>query len=402
MSAVDFLLAMDLNAAVTLFWFTVLFDIPRYLLGMIVIAVYPRVRHKPLPLTVTAIIAGYNEGRSLHRAVTSAFPQVNELIVVDDGSTDNMYAVALNLKQQGLIHHVIRNDRRESKIEAVNVGIGFATSELVLILDADTSLAPDAVQNLTGYFRDPKVAAVGSNLRVENEAATLTTRCQAIEYAIGLSMSRQVNDALGIVSNVSGACGLFRRQALLDVDKLDMEVAEDGNLAMKLRKHGYRLHFSPFAIASTNVPETLTTLTRQRLRWDSAIITLWWNKYAHNFNPFSCHFRPMNLLTSLDVIWFSMLMPLVMPVYIVWLWMNLGDFTLTLLAATWIGLTALDLVVFMLARVPLRLLPYLPFYSLMQIGPMRLIRLAAIICELIFIISHHDNYIPKHQRHRLS
>jgi len=104
----------------------------------------------------------------------------------------------------------------------------------------------------------------------------------------------------------------------------------------------------------------------------------------------------------LDVIWFSIALPLMLPVYLVWLWINIGEFSFTLLGAIFMGLTALDVLVCVLVRLPFRLFPYVPLYTLMQNLVMRPVRLVAILGELIFVTSHHDNYIPEHQRWRLS
>src|SRR5262245_65685779 len=100
----------------------------------------------------------------------------------------------------------------------------------LLLFDADTILEPAAYDAALPYFADPKVAGVSCDLKVDNESASLTTRFQAIEYAIAVSVGRQVGDALALMPLVSGACGAFRRSALREVGGLDMEVCEDAAL----------------------------------------------------------------------------------------------------------------------------------------------------------------------------
>jgi hypothetical protein len=56
----------------------------------------------------------------------------------------------------------------------------------------------------------------------------------------------------------------------------------------------------------------------------------------------------------------------------------------------------------LLARVPLRLFPYVPLYTVMQNLILRPVRIAAIVGELIFVYSRYDNYVPAQQRWRLS
>jgi hypothetical protein len=106
-------------------------------------------------------------------------------------------------------------------------------------------------------------------------------------------------------------------------------------------------------------------------------------------------------LVILDIIWFSIVLPLVFPIYCVWLWSQIGEFAFTLLGAIFLGLVALDVLVCILARVPLRLFPYVPLYTLMQNLVMRPVRIAALVGELVFVYSRRDNFIPEQQRWRL-
>jgi poly-beta-1,6-N-acetyl-D-glucosamine synthase len=263
-------------------------------------------------------------------------------------------------------------------------------------------LAPGAVAAVLGYFSDPKVGGVNFNLQVRNERATLTTWFQAIEYSIAVSAGKRMADALGILPNVSGAAGAFRRTALEQVEGLDIEVAEDAALSMKLRDAGWKLRFAPDAIARTLAPETMVSLLLQRLRWDSSIITIWWRKHARNLNPFGRHFSFANMWTNLDVLWFSAILPLVLPVYVLWLYNSVGNVSITFLLTVFLGLCALDVILCVVASIPLRFWPYVPYYVIVQNLVMKPMRIIAIVLELTLQISRRDNYIPAHQRWKLS
>jgi poly-beta-1,6-N-acetyl-D-glucosamine synthase len=400
MISLDFLLSLDPTSIALLFWFTLLFDLPRYVISLAVISILGRRKLPPVRLSTSAIVAGHNEARTIRRCVESI--EADQIILVDDGSTDGMCGIVKQLKAEGLVDKVFCLPIRNSKITAINLALTECTGEIVLIIDADTVLAPGAVAAALPYFADPEVGGVSCNLKVENESTSLTTRFQAIEYAISISMGRQVSDALDLVPNISGAFGAVRRSALQHVGGLDMEVAEDAALTMKLRQAGYKIRFAPEAVARTNVPETLTALTLQRLRWDAGLITIWWRRWIGNISPLSPNFRLIEALLVLDIVWFSIALPLMLPIYLVWLWINIGEFSFTLLGAIFIGLTALDALVCVLVRLPFRLFPYLPLYTLMQNLVMRPVRLVAILGELVFVNSRRDNYIPEHQRWRLS
>jgi len=318
----DLLMALDPADLILLFWFTIIFDLPRYFISVAVITLIPRQTLPPLRLTNSAIVAGYNESMSLRACVESI--EADQIVVVDDGSTDAMWEVAQALLKEGLAHVAIRLPFRSSKPEAINAGLETCTGEIIFIVDADTTLEPGAVAAALSYFADAQVGGVSCDLKLRNEEASLTTRFQAIEYATSITIGKQIADMFGIIPNVSGACGAFRRSALLQVGGLGIEVAEDANLSMNLRRHGWNLRFGPEAVARTAGPETIMDLLLQRLRWDSSIITIWWRKYAGNLNPFRDDFRLSNALTSLDVVWFSVILPLVFPIYIVWLWNYVG------------------------------------------------------------------------------
>src|SRR4029450_4604104 len=101
------------------------------------------------------------------------------------------------------------------------------------------------------------------NLGVRNASASLLTRHQAVEYALGISLGRRIADALGTPPIVSAAFGAFRRSAIDQVGRQDVEVGEDADLTMKLRRAGWRIRFAPEAVALTDGPGTLTQLRGQ-------------------------------------------------------------------------------------------------------------------------------------------
>ena len=370
-----------------------LFDVPRYLLAAVVLAFLPpRPTGGSASATVSGLIACHNEAHSLHACVESMRANgVNEIVVVNDGSTDWTHAVALDL---GVT--LVDMPARVGKAQALNAGLALCTGELVLVADADVTFSPDSV--LMGAQRfEPNVAGVGLDLTVRNENASLVTRFQAVEYAISITASKQISDALGILPNVSGAAGLFNRAALEQVGGWDVEVAEDAALAMKLRVAGFELGFAPLAHASTLVPETMVDLILQRLRWDACIITIWWRK----FKPRKLEGR--NLLASIDVLLFGAVLPLLLPPYLIWMWSKIdGHSILVLLGAVMLALALLELIILLLLEVPLRLLFYVPLFVVLQILIMRPVRVIALIGELAFNITRRDDYVPPGERWRLT
>jgi poly-beta-1,6-N-acetyl-D-glucosamine synthase len=409
MDAVAFLRSLDFVSLVMLFWYTTLLEVPRYVIGAIaagIAAISERPSRAPdTNLTVSVILAGHNEAQSLWACVSGLAEQTLtdrsnlQVVVVDDGSTDGMADVARDVRSKGLVDEVIRLKHRGGKSAAVNLGLEVCTGDIIVIADIDTSFDRDALAVMLGYFAaDPWLGAVGGDLGVRNECTSLVTRCQAIEYGISVSLGRRVADALGILSIVSGAFGAFRRSAIESVGGQDVEVGEDADLTMKLRRAGWRIQFAPEARALTQVPETMAALIAQRLRWDRGIVTIWLRKYRGVFDPRQSTFRVLDVLASLDVLVFQFLLPLAFPVYLVWLWWHFGAFAVTLVGATLVGYLLIDFVAVVAAAAvraerPLALVLYLPLYTLVQLV-LRIIRLIALLQELIFRVSYRDPYVP--------
>lgn len=411
MQALSFLRSLDLSSLMYLFWYTVIFEIPRYTIGTIIINAVTLWRRAPAPgpninFKLSVILAGHNEAKPLRTCIEGLAEQTIlaelgaiEVIVVDDGSTDRMLDVALDLRREGKIDTVLHLAHRGGKSAAVNLGLSACTGDIVVISDIDTTFDRSAFAEIAGYFADPRVGAVSGNLGVRNSYASLITRCQAIEYAIGISLGRSIQDALGILSIVSGAFGAFRRSAIEQVGGQDVEVGEDADLTMKLRRAGWYIRFAPDAHALTDVPETVAALIAQRLRWDRGLITIWMRKFRGVFDPRQSTFRLIDVAALADVLGFQVLLAFMFPIYLVWLFFYFGDLATTILEATLIGLMSMNVVSFLVAAVigfhtPFRLTLYLPLYTVLQLTLMRMVRIVAIMQELIFRSSYRDPYVP--------
>ncbi|MGC9311037.1 MAG: glycosyltransferase family 2 protein, partial [Candidatus Aenigmatarchaeota archaeon] len=135
--------------------------------------------------TLSAIVPVYNGAKHLKECVESLqglnYPKGKvEIIVVDDGSKDNSYETAKKMK--GVRAYRIRH---AGKSAAVNFGIERAKGELIGILDVDSSVSPDALRRMTGFFSDKKVGAVHSGMRVKNKG-NFIEKFQELEYMFAL------------------------------------------------------------------------------------------------------------------------------------------------------------------------------------------------------------------------
>ncbi len=223
---------------------------------------------------VSVVIPVYNEadviGDAVHAACSLDYPNF-EVVVVNDGSTDDTRAVIENFVTAGMVR-IVNKTTNEGKALAINDAIPCLNGEIVLIIDADAELEPSALRHMVGHFKSGRVAAVAGNPRVKN-VETFLARLQLIEFASIVSLLRRAQRVWGRVITVSGVVAAFRKSALIDAGLFSPDMpTEDIDLTWKLQKNYWDVRYEPNAIVWMNVPTTLKGLFKQRLRWARGLL----------------------------------------------------------------------------------------------------------------------------------
>jgi biofilm PGA synthesis N-glycosyltransferase PgaC len=225
---------------------------------------------------VTVILPAYNEGPVIESAIRSLlrlnYPRY-EIIVVDDGSTDDTAEKASRFEGEfDTVRVRVYSKSNGGKASALNLGLHAASYPFVVTMDGDSLLAPDTLYDSMHHFLRPDVAAVAGNVKVGNRV-NLLTRLQALEYVEGLNIARRAQASIRAVNIVPGPVGIFRRDVMLQVGGYDSDTfAEDTDLTLKLLSKGWRVVYEDRAIAYTEAPENFRDLMRQRYRWTRGIL----------------------------------------------------------------------------------------------------------------------------------
>jgi len=262
---------------------------------------------------VTVIIPAFNEERVIAKniaAIARLDPAPAEVIVVDDGSTDRTAEVAAAAarvaftrgdRPGGVRFRLIRQENG-GKAAALNHGLLLATTEVAVVIDADTVVSPGLIGALGPHFADPRVGAVAGNVKVGNRR-NLLAALQALEYVVALNLDRRAQDVARAMAVVPGAAGAFRVAAVRQVGGYQGDtVVEDADLSTALQRAGWRIPYEPAAVVWTEAPENLTDVVRQRRRWSYGTVQVVAKHRGAMLEPGSGNIGlvglPWNLLSS--------------------------------------------------------------------------------------------------------
>jgi len=282
---------------------------------------------------VSIVVPAYNESIGIVESIRSmamvTYPKF-EIVVVNDGSKDDtlekmiehfkMLAVPMpfrpSIKTADVrqVYHArlpvpitLVDKANGGRADALNAGINVARFPYVMLTDADIIIDGDALVNSMRYVAEDRTrtVGVGGNVRPLNGAtvrhghivdAKVPTgwleRLQMLEYIRSFVGARPGWSSINSLIFLSGAFGIFLRQAVIDVGGLTSgHFGEDLDLSMRIHRHyrrlkkPYRMVYAPSAVVWTEVPSTRKVLRRQRIRWHRGLLTAIWDFRSSLFNP---------------------------------------------------------------------------------------------------------------------
>ena len=258
---------------VSIFWISIMF-----------IENTEKIELKKFPF-VSLIIPVLNEEKSIKSTVDSLlnlnYPKNKfEVIIVDDGSTDNTKEIVGNYKDKR-VRLILNEHKGIGKASALNNGILNAKGEIVGCVDADCYVNTDSLMNMIGHFKSDEVGAVITSVKVLNPRSFFE-KMQRIEYIL-TSFIRRLMSYVGTLQVTPGALSLYKKSVIDKVGYFDENnLTEDYEIALRLINNHYRVVMESSIDTYTYVPENMKDLWTQRVRWFRGFI-LNNLKYKHMF-----------------------------------------------------------------------------------------------------------------------
>ena len=249
--------------------------------------------HKTLPtrpLTLTVVVPAHNEKVILPACLKALSYQTHRpemVLIVDDGSTDGsidflkkdlaLAEMKIGYASQKHSHIFVLAKSRTGKAASLNQALELIDTDIVLTLDADTLLEPDALEKIMQSFIDnASLQATGGVLRplcVPSFQGKMLETFQKFEY-IRAYLTRQAWMTKDSLVLVSGAFAAYRTQTLKDIGGYDTSsLVEDYELIHRIYHHCYEnnipvsIGVTAEARAVTDGPDTVIKFLRQRERW---------------------------------------------------------------------------------------------------------------------------------------
>jgi len=368
----------------------------------------PYLRHKGATYGVrgvSVILSTHNTDRELIQTVLSLREQTikkMQIILVNDGSSDMSEVFARKLLREKLIDHYIHLSVRGGKAAALNAGAELAKYDYTIFCDTGTTFHSDAIEIALGYFANPRVGAVSCGVSVRNGEQNLLTYLQKLHYFMSCLVSRNAMNFMGLQFVISGAFGAFRTPLLKSVGGHSPGTGEDLEITMRLARLGWKIEFSPFSVACTDVPETLPSLLKQTLRWDRDGVKIVYQKFAfHSINPFSSYFDLRMALAVLDNFIVGGLLASIMYIFIAYMFFVQGEGAFFFLLTVYMLAVVVELITTTFALMFVntferdwRYLAYAPVYVLLKQLFYEPLRFISIWSELVFRHSYADNFTP--------
>ncbi len=246
--------------------------------------------HKPVEAdlsfepTVSFVVPAKNEedniAETMRRFAEVEYPSEKiEVIAIDDGSDDDTYAEMLKAAKEIEPYvkrvEVVRFDVNKGKREGMAVGTKRATHDIVIFIDSDSFIEPQAVRHLVKYFSIPEVGAVSGHTDVWNDDTNMITQMQALRYYISFKIYKAAESIFGNVTCCPGCCSAYRRTYLMEFIEpwlhqkflgRECTFGDDRSLTNYMLRNHYAVYSSE-AKAYTVVPETFGKYMRQQQRW---------------------------------------------------------------------------------------------------------------------------------------
>jgi cellulose synthase/poly-beta-1,6-N-acetylglucosamine synthase-like glycosyltransferase len=236
----------------------------------------PEAGHDLPPVDV--IIPAYNAAENIARLLRSVdgaaarYPGQVRVVVSDDGSSDATAQISRDeLAGFKHAHGRVLTAPNGGQAAALNRALAITDAAIVVRIDADCVMGPDALVYSAPWFRDPRIGCVGAMEEPRNDVVTWFHRLRALETLFQFRFMRVGQSMVDGIVVIPGTFTAFRRDPVAIAGGYPTGMnGEDCDLTMQIGRLGYRVVVDPRIRSYEDVPRTIGEFVEQRTRWARA------------------------------------------------------------------------------------------------------------------------------------
>ena len=285
----------------------------------------PAVAFDEMPF-VSIMIPAHNEEYTITRCVETLAKldyhlegkRNYEIIVINDGSTDNTAAILMELKKEFKFMKIVtRKPPRSGKGKGyvLNDGLELCKGDIVAVFDADARVEPDFLKIIIPYLNEDGVEGVQSRVRMYNRDENLLTTMQEVEFAVFGNVILRAKDIMGKNAFLGGNGQIATKKVIKEIGGWDgFAVTEDLNMSVKLIMNGYKIRYCGEAVVYQEAVPQWDLFFRQRIRWATGNLETLFVYLTKIMNASIPIYKKIN---SIEQLFFLLLIAFVMVGYIV-------------------------------------------------------------------------------------
>lgn len=267
-------------------------------------------RRRPLSILIPA----YNEAANIAATLRSVLRDMDtrdEVIVVDDGSSDETASIVESMRHEfGDRLTLLQKENGGTKGAALSFALPHAKYGVIVSIDADTVVGTGTLSNLARHFDSPEIGAVAGKVYPARHDSALAA-FQYLEYMQGQNLDKEVFASLNATGIVPGAIGAWRVKAIKREGGYSTDtVVEDQDLTLALLAGGWRVVYDREAHAYTETPGTIKAFFKQRSRWVFGTMQCAW-KYRSWI--FSTKRPALGWIVFPNLVLFNIALPVAIP-----------------------------------------------------------------------------------------
>jgi cellulose synthase/poly-beta-1,6-N-acetylglucosamine synthase-like glycosyltransferase len=232
-------------------------------------------RDRPL---VDVIVPAYNEADNIARLLRSVDVAAGRyggpvrVLVSDDGSSDDTAQIAwAEFARFRYARGAVLSAPNSGQAAALNRGLAVTEAEIVVRIDADCIMGPDALALSVPWFRDPRIGSVGAMEEPRTDDVTWFHRLRTLETLFQFRFARLGQSLVDGIVVIPGTFTAFRRVPAILAGGFPVRMnGEDSDLTMQIGRLGYRVAIDPRIRSFEDVPRTIGEFVEQRTRWTRA------------------------------------------------------------------------------------------------------------------------------------